>query len=173
MGDRIDGDPSDGLPPAGSARGDGIDQRIVGDRLMEAGEPELALEAYMRAAADAGDMGQDGLDADLRLGMAAASARLGRLGQAERALRDLAEERPRDPRVLNDLGVVLLQRGRTAEAERVLKTAFALQPSPEIRGNLRAAQAKLAPIRYEDAGEDAFTLTRRADGTYRLVPPGE
>ena len=59
---------------AGKADTDGL---IVGHRLMAAGEYELALDAYYRAAA------QQGLNVDTLSALGSANLRLGRLGQAE------------------------------------------------------------------------------------------
>ena len=156
------GDP---LTPPGVARGAAVDPLLVGDRLMAAGEPELALESYARAAAARGET-------PAVLGaMAGANIALGRLGQAERQLRDLTEATPRDGRAWNNLGVVLLERGEAGAALRVLETAFALQPSPEILGNLRVATAKASIDGYDGPQGGTFTLTRRDDGVYDLAAP--
>lgn len=154
-------------PPGPAARSaDIVDPLIVGDRLLAAGEAELALESYVRAAA------RDGLTPQVKLAMANANIELGRLGQAERFLRDVVEAEPRNGRAINNLAVVLLEQGKTGEAHRLFKTAFALQPSPEIRDNLRLATAKLEIPSYDDRNDTAFTLTRRANGTFGLYAPG-
>ena len=157
------------LAPPGPARdaGDGgVHPLIVGDRLMKAGEAELALDAYMRAAA------RDGLDTGLRLSIASSNIALGRLGQAERILRDVLEAEPENPAALNDLGVVLIEKGEVGEAERVLRAAFALQPSPEILANLRIAGTRRAARTYaEPDQDDAFALIQRGGGVYDLTAP--
>ncbi|MEM7488683.1 MAG: tetratricopeptide repeat protein [Pseudomonadota bacterium] len=140
---------------------------IVGDRLLAAGEPELALDAYIRAA------GRDGLTPDVQLAMASANLELGRLHQSERLLRDVVAAEPQNAGAINNLAVVLLEMGRIGEAQRLFRTAFALQPSPEIRDNLRVAAAKLERPDYDDASDNAFTLTRRADGTFGLQSPDQ
>ncbi len=157
----------DPLAPPGVAPGpDIVDPLIVGDRLMAAGEPELALDSYLRAAA-----GPRGPTPELKVAMARANIGLGRLGQAEGLLRDVVAEQPRNAPALNDLGVVLLERGETGEAHRLLLSAFALQPSPEIRENLRVSGARLAGAVYTEPQNDAFTLTRRENGIYDLNSP--
>jgi len=60
---------------------DGIE---VGHRLISAGEYELALRAFSRAALDRGET-----DAEILLGMGTANLGLGRLGQSERLLLSL------------------------------------------------------------------------------------
>ncbi|WGH79336.1 tetratricopeptide repeat protein [Jannaschia ovalis] len=159
--------PDDPLLPPGAAEGAAIvDPMIVGDRLLAAGEPELALDTYIRAGIDG-----TAPESEVALAMAVANIRLGRLNQAEDQLRKLTAAEPRNARALNNLGVVLLETGRHGEAFGVLKTAFALQPSPEIRGNLRVAASKMQTVRYDDGNNDAFTLTRRDDGVYALNSP--
>lgn len=148
--------------------GEGVDPLIVGDRLLDAGEAELALASYTRAAAE------HGITPDIKLSMAVANIKLGRLHQAERQLRDVLRQEPENARAMNNLGVVLLDLGKTGEAERMFRAAFALQPTPEIRENLRVASAKLENRAYNDhQEEDAFTLTRRANGVYDLSSPGQ
>lgn len=157
----------DPLTAPGVAQGaDVVDPLIVGDRLLAAGEPELALDSYIRAAA-----GPRGLSSEVRVAMAQANIGLGRLGQAERLLRDVVAEEPRNAPALNNLGVVLLELGNTGEAHRMFRSAFALQPSPEIRENLRVSGAKLAGAIYTDPQDNAFTLTRRDNGVYDLNSP--
>ncbi len=145
----------------------GVDPMIVGDRLLEAGEAELALDSYIRAAAT------QGTTPEVKFAMARANISLGRLKQAERLLRDVIEEEPRNAHALNNLGVVLVEQGEYGEATRVLKTAFALQPSPEIRDNLRVSRERLEQFDYTDYEEEAFTLTRGINGTYDLISPGQ
>ena len=50
--------PAANSPPPADGGGKGVDGLLVGHRLMEANEPELALKAYYRAAAE------DGIDAE-------------------------------------------------------------------------------------------------------------
>jgi Flp pilus assembly protein TadD len=160
--------PGDPLAAPGPAGGPAeVDPLIVGDRLLVAGEPEMAREAFLRAAT------RDGLTPRVRLGLAAADAGQGRLLQAERLLRGVVAERPRDADAMNDLAVVLLRLDRPGEAYRMLRTAFALQPSPEIRNNLRASAARLGDPSYADEPDAGFTLTRGADGAIGLHPPAE
>lgn len=81
----------DGVFAPGVARGQSADGLIVGHRLMAAGEYELALKAYNRAAA------QQGLNVDTMSAIGSANLNLGRLGQAERWLRRAVEEDPTFP----------------------------------------------------------------------------
>ncbi|TFL19012.1 tetratricopeptide repeat protein [Jannaschia formosa] len=145
---------------------DEVDPMIVGDRLLAADQPELAIDAYLRAAA------RDGMTQGIRLSIASANIELGRLGQAEALLRDVLEEDPQNAGAMNNLGVVLLEQGEWGEAHRVLRAAFALQPTPEIRDNLLVSETKLASRTYADAhNENAFTLTERGNGVVTLSAP--
>ena len=160
-------DPGDALAPPGVARGEAVDPVIVGDRLSAAGEHELALESYILAA------GRDGMTPALRRTIAATNMRLGRLGQAERMLRELVAEDARDAAAWNDLGVVLLERGVNGEAHEAFRRAFALDPSlEEAQANLALTTARLDAARdVAPAPDETFTLSRRNDGVYTLARP--
>ncbi len=143
---------------AGEMQDDGL---IVGHRLMAAGEFELALEAYMRAA------GQQGLNVDTLSALGSANLHLGRLQQAERLLRRAVEEDPAFVPAQNNLGVVLMETGRIGEAAEVFRRAFATDNgnSDTIRDNLRLALARLENPGYTEGQEDEqFQLMRRGSG---------
>lgn len=147
--------------PAGEVSVDGL---IVGHRLMAAGEYELALKAYYRAAAE------QGVNVDVLSAIGSANLQLGRLGQAEQILRRATELDETFPPAWNNLGVVLMENGDYGEASRVFKLAFALDSgrSPEIRENLRLALAKLGDPEYSPPQEE-FRLVRRGPGNYQLL----
>jgi Flp pilus assembly protein TadD len=143
-----------------------VDGLVVGHRLMAAGEYDLALSAYTRAA------GERGLTVDTLSAIGSAQLRLGRLGQAERSLRQALERDERFVPAWNNLGVVLMETGRAAEARNVFQTAYALDSgnSDEIRDNLRRALARLDENAYpEPENEEAFQLVRRGNGRYLLL----
>lgn len=145
---------------------DAVDGLIVGHRLMAAGEYELALKAYYRAAA------QQGYTADVLSAIGSANLRLGRLGQAERILRQAIEMDETFAPAWNNLGVVLMEQGNYGEASRVFRTAFALDSggSAEIRNNLKLALAKLDDPLYVPEDNTNFALVRRGTGEYLLLP---
>ncbi|MGC1489253.1 MAG: tetratricopeptide repeat protein [Albidovulum sp.] len=152
--------------PTGVARGEAsVDGLVVGHRLMAAGEYELALKAYLRAA------GQYGATVDVYSALGSANLHLGRLGQAEKLLRQAIEIDETFVPAWNNLGVVLMEQGKAGEASRVFKTAFALDSgqSDEIRKNLRLALAKLDNPTYDVAEESKFSLVRRGQGEYLLL----
>ena len=146
---------------AGEANIDGL---IVGHRLMAAGEFELALKAYTRAA------GQQGLNVDTLSALGSANLQLGRLGQAERLLRLAVDEDPEFVPAWNNLGVILMERGQIGEAAQVFRRAFATDngESDEIRDNLRLALAKLDDPGYSEANNN-FKLVRRGRGDVLLM----
>ena len=67
-----------------------------------------------------------------------ADLKLGRLGQAEKLLRQATKNDPTFVPAWNNLGVVLMEQGKYGEASRVFTTAFALDSgeSAEIRHQL-------------------------------------
>ncbi|MCX7301974.1 MAG: tetratricopeptide repeat protein [Rhodobacterales bacterium] len=135
-----------------------VDGLIVGHRLMAAGQYELALDAYTRAA------GQQGLNVDTLSALGSANLRLGRLGQAEVLLRRAVEMDPTFAPAWNNLGVVLMEQGKTGEAAETFRRAYATDNgnSDQIRDNLRFALAKLDDPFYTVAQEDeTFQLVRR------------
>lgn len=149
-----------GVDPAGVS----VDGLIVGHRLMAAGEYELALEEYYRAAYERG------VDVDILSAVGSANLQLGRLGQAEKLLRDAIKLDDTFAPAWNNLGVVLMERGRYAEAANVFRTAFALDSgeSAEIRDNLTLALAKIENPSYS-IDDTNFALVRRGQGDYELL----
>jgi Flp pilus assembly protein TadD len=147
----------------------GVDHRksaesglIVGHRLMAAGQYELALDAFTRAALD------EGMTGEVLSSMGSANLGLGRLGQAETLLRRAVEAEPEWPEALNNLGITLMERGKYAEAEQYLRRAYALDngESDAIQQNLRLAIAKMEnPANTEDNQEE-FKLVQSGGGVY-------
>lgn len=158
-------DSGDYAPPGLDTSEQSVDGLTVGHRLMDAGEYELALKAYYRAVA------HQGMTVDTLSAIGSAKLRLGRLGQAERDLRQAIELDDTFVPAWNNLGVVLMETNKYGEAERVFRTAFALDSgqSAEIRENLRMALAKLENPEYIDAYESDFTLVRRGTGEYLIL----
>ncbi len=122
----------------------------TGHRLMAAGQYQLALDAYMRAA------GQQGLNVDTLSALGSANLRLGRLGQAERLLRRAVAEDETFVPAQNNLGVVLMEQGRTGEAAEVFRRAYATDngSSDTIRDNLRLALSRLEDPGYSEGQEN-------------------
>ena len=137
----------------------------LGHRLMAASEYELALRAFTRAA------GQDELTPEILMALGTANLELGRLGQAERQLREAYEEDATSPEVINNLGVVLMERNKTLEASQLFRLAFALDNgnSVAIRDNLRKSLAKLEDPGYDVQQQEAYQLVRRGTADYLLT----
>ncbi|WP_439154733.1 tetratricopeptide repeat protein [Yoonia sp.] len=143
-----------------------IDGLIVGHRLMGAGEYDLALKAYNRAAA------QQGLNVDTMSAIGSANLNLGRLNQAERWLRRATQEDPGFPPAWNNLGVVLMEKGQASEASEVFRRAYAADNgnSDEIRDNLRLALENLAnPGNIVLEKSQDYNLIRRGAGDFVLM----
>ena len=159
-----------------SASGNGIDapgvnQRAeaedgveVAHRLMAAGQFELAIKSFNRAAL------ANGMDSEILSGLGSANLGLGRLGQAEQLLRRAVSEEGALPEDWNNLGVVLMERGKTAEATQIFRRAYALDngESDAIRDNLRLALAKSENSANVSLDENNYKLVRRGGGNYLI-----
>lgn len=159
--------PPSQLYAPGAAPGADIENGTeVGHRLMQAGEFELAIKAFNRAAL------AEGMNAEILSGLGSANLGLGRLGQAETLLRRAVAEDGSRPEVWNNLGVVLMETGATAEAQQILRKAYALDngESDAIRDNLRLALAKSEKSAITEPDDSAYKLVRRGAGDYLIRP---
>ncbi|MCT4555318.1 MAG: tetratricopeptide repeat protein [Pelagimonas sp.] len=150
--------------PALDPKGEAVDGMLVGHRLMEAGEHELALEAFTRAA------GNRGLTGEVLVALGSANLALGRLNQSEKLLRRAITVESTWPEAYNNLGVVLIERGKTAEAVEIFRRAYALDngQSDSIRDNLRLALAKLDNSVYGGPQQQEYKLVRRGSSQYLI-----
>ena len=141
-----------------------IDHLTIGHRLMAAKQPELALSSFKRAAA------RDGLTAEILTALGSANLALGRLNQSERMLRQATKAEGSWPETWNNLGVVLMERGKTEEASQVFRKAYALDngESDAIRDNLRLALAKIENPGYDAGEEEDYKLVRRGSADYQI-----
>ena len=135
---------------------------------MEAGEYDLALKAYLRAAAE------QGINVDVLSAIGSANLKLDRLGQAEQILRRAVELDPTFVPAQNNLGVVLMERGKVGEARVVFQQAFALDSgqTDSIRENLKLAIAESEANVYDEGQEEqegGFRLVRQEKGKYVLL----
>lgn len=150
------------------ARGEAVDGMTVGHRLMDAGEHELALKAYLRAASETG------INADVLSSIGSANLALGRLGQAEKMLKRALELDPNFVPAVNNLGVVKMEQGQTGEARVLFQRAFALDSgeTDSIRENLMLAIAQSEANVYDPQQEEqkgGFRLVRQEKGKYVLL----
>lgn len=149
-------------------RGEAVDGMTVGHRLMAAGEPELALKAYLRGA------GETGINADVLSALGSANLALGRLGQAEKLLHRALELDPNFVPALNNLGVVLMEQDNYGEARVMFQKAFALDSgeTDSIRENLMLAIAQSEANVYDPVQEQqkgGFRLVRQEKGKFVLL----
>ena len=151
-------------PPGVDLRKEAEDGIIVGNRLMAAGEYELALNAFTRAAL------QEGMSQDVLIGIGTANLELGRLGQSEKLLRQAVDQFPDSPEAWNNLGVVLMEAGKTPEAQQVFQKAYALDDgeSDSIRDNLRLALAKSEKTDNTAGQSEEYKLVQRGQGEYLI-----
>ncbi|WP_324753732.1 tetratricopeptide repeat protein [Roseovarius sp. Pro17] len=155
-------------PPGIAKSGKSVDAATVGHRLISAGEHELAIKAFSRAALE------QGMTSEILLGLGSAYLGLGRVGQAEELLRQAIDKDERSPEAWNNLGVTLMEQGEIAEAEQVFRRAYALDngESDSIRDNLRLALAKQEISVYDGEQEQDYKLVRRGSSDYliRSIP---
>ncbi len=136
----------------------------VAHRLMAAGQYELAIKSFNRAALD------QGVDTEILSGLGSANLGLGRLGQAEDLMRRAVKQSETEPEDWNNLGVVLMERGKIAEAVQIFRKAYALDngESDAIRDNLRLALAKSENTVINNDDEANYKLVRRGAGDYLI-----
>jgi len=162
--DRIEDLPDGPFAPGVDPKGEAVEGTEVGHRLIQAGQYELALDAFTRAAL------KQGLTAEILSGMGSANLGLGRLGQAEDLLRRAVRDDPTWPEAWNNLGVVLMERGNTAEAEQIFRKAYALDngESDAIRDNLRIALAKTENVGHTNEQKAEYKLVQRGNLDFEL-----
>ena len=150
--------------PGVNQRAEAVDGIEVGHRLMAAGQFELAIKSFNRAAL------AQGIDSEILSGLGSANLGLGRLGQAETLLRRAVKADETQPETWNNLGVVLMESGKTPEAVQIFRKAYALDngESDAIRDNLRLALAKLENSVITDVEEENYKLVRRGTGDYLI-----
>jgi len=152
--------PQDPFAPGIDPAGEAVDGAEVGHRLLAAGEYELALDAFSRAAAERG-----AIDGEILGGLGAANLGLGRLNQAEGQLIAATRAPEAQPEDWNNLGVLLMETGRIEEAVATFRKAFALSngENTAIRDNLRLALEK---------SENSATVVSENNNNYKLVRRG-
>ena len=150
--------------PGAKPGAEAVDGMLVGHRLMQAGEYELALDAFTRAAAD------EGMTAEVISALGTANLGLGRLGQAERLLRRAVTVDQTSPEAWNNLGVVLMEQGKYPEASQMFQRAYAFDngESDSIRDNLRKALAKTENPDYDAPEEQDYKLVRRGSSEFLI-----
>lgn len=150
--------------PGVNQRADAVDGIEVGHRLIAAGQYELAIKSFNRAALE------QGVDSEILSGLGTANLGLGRLGQAETLLRRAVKRSDALPEAWNNLGVVLMERGKTTEAEQIFRKAYALDngESDAIRDNLRLALAKSENSGISELDDNNYKLVRRGGGDYLI-----
>lgn len=164
--ERVDKD--NPFAPGVARQGEAVDPMLVGHRLMNAGEYELAIKSFSRAALE------EGMTGEVLTGIGSAYLALGRLGQAEELLRQAIELEERAPEAWNNLGVVLMEKNEVPEASQMFRRAYALDngESDSIRDNLRLALAKMENPVYDEVEEQEFKVVRRGSSDYliRKIP---
>ena len=160
--------PTDAFAPGIDPTGQEIDGLIVGQRLMENGEYELALDAFHRAAAKLG------LSPEILSAMGVAHFRLGRVDQAQKLFEKALKLEPQWPGLWNNLGMAYMSKGDYAKAAPIFQRAVALDngENDSLRENLRLALEKREESLYskEKNNEPYQGTTENASGDDGLFP---
>jgi len=152
-------------PPQGRPWGaKDVDPMLVGHRLMAAGQYELALDAFVRAAATQGPT------VEVMSSIGTAQLKLGRLNEAEETMRRSIKIDNTFVPAWNNLGCVLMEERKYAEAALTFETAFKIDggQTEAIAENLRLALAKSKNSNYAPPQEDNYKLLRQGTGEYVL-----
>lgn len=156
----------DGFAPGVKESSQEVDHLVIGHRMLEAGENELALKSYNRAAGDLG------FTAEVLSSLGTVNLRLGRLGQAEKLLSRAVEKDGQYGAAWNNLGVVYSEQNKTEEAYQAFHMAFALDngQSEEVwRNFLLATDNRNNARANQPARKSDFRLVRRGNGRYLLI----
>jgi Flp pilus assembly protein TadD len=138
---------------------DGEAWALLGNALFEAQRYEEAEKSYRTA------LELDRKSLPIRRALAQLAVRRGRLPEAERLLRELAGQAPRDPEMELALGTLLAARNDLGEAEAAFRRALAAAPrQPAGLYNLGRARLRAGDLAGAEA---AFT---RLDAVARQAP---
>ncbi len=151
--------------PLGTHRTTSVDGLTVGDRLMAAGEFQLALNSYRRSAAE------DGITSEALSGMGSANLRLGRLNQAKTLLEKALKADDKSAAAWNNLGVVLMNQQEPRQAREAFRVAFGIDngDSELIRQNLILANEQISAQTTELPEIADYSLIRHGNGSYFLL----
>lgn len=157
-------------PGAAGPAGPTASDREIGERLLAAKQPDLALRAFNR------DIAANGVSDAALLGLGVAYLRLGQRREALRFLRAAVDLAPDNAMARNNLGVLLHSEGDYAGAHAEFTRAYALTggADPRIRDNLGMAEYALEA--HGDAvllDEAEFDVIQYGHGVYRLEPRKE
>lgn len=137
----------------------------LGARLLEAKQPEMALDAFSRVVA------AEGVSVEALVGLGVAYHRMGRPRDAIAMFEAAADLDPNSPEARNNLGVAYYVNGEYAAARSEFERAFALTGGgdPKVRFNLGVAEIALAE-RADDVvvDEAEFDVIQYGHGFYRL-----
>ena len=139
----------------------------AGKRLLSAGEPELAMQAFERSLV------LDGPSAEAMTGAGLAAEAQGLLTMAARYFERARDLAPDSVAVHHHLGVVLFRLDEPYRARQAFQTAFALSDgtNPMAMQNLRLSEQVIAEREAKLAVVDAamnFRVDRRGSSEFKL-----
>ena len=166
--------PGQQLPPAPETAAEravaqrGDDWLAIGKRLLEVGEPELAMKAFERSLL------REGPSAEAFTGAGLAAEAQGLATMAARYFERARTVAPNSMTAHNNLGVVLLGLGDYYPARQAFQAAFALSDgrSDLALSNLRRSEKLVAALEDRRGGPDPatnFRVERLGRSEFRLV----
>lgn len=154
-------------PPVRAAAAPGDTWLQAGKRMLAAGEPQLARDAFARSLIE------EGVSAEAYTGAGIAATQRGLATEARRHFERARDLAPRSVVAHNNLGVVLVSLGDLPAARQAFQAAFALSNgSSDIAGdNLSRTEAALAAAAAAQAPDPALShgLRRLGSGEYELI----
>ncbi len=149
----------------------GVSYLVIGKRLLDAGQHETALKAFLRSARI------EGVTAAAMNGAGVAAENLGRTTEAREYFRRAVELDPNSILARNNYGVALYKSGDYHMARSAFEAAFALSNGQNAVAarNLGLVEHKIAEIEGDtpimiDTG---YNVVRTGSSVYSLTPSGE
>lgn len=154
-------------PPAEVGPAAGESYLALGNRLLSANEPALALKAFTRS------ISVEGLSAEALTGAGIAARQQGMLGAARRHFQHARDLAPDSAIAHNNLGVALFALKDYDGARAAFRSAVKLagdEKNEAARRNLERAEAALAALEGEGAEEPAATqrVVRLGTDVFRI-----
>lgn len=139
----------------------------LGNRLLAAREPDLAMKAYLSS------MTAEGITADALTGAGIAAQQQGLLTAARRYLQEASLQAPDSVHAHNNLGVVLYQLKEYYPARNAFRTAFALSSgtSEFAARNLNRVEEFIAQIEANQPVDTSIShdVLRLGSSEFRLI----
>ena len=153
--------------PATSEPRQPVSSLLLGNRLLAAREPDLAMKAYLTS------MNVEGISAEAMTGAGIAAQQQGLLTSARRYFEQARRLAPDSATAHNNLGVVLYMLKEYYPARNAFRTAYALSSgkSEMAERNLNRTEEAIALLEEVDEADPAIShdLIRLGTSEFRLI----